>query len=142
MLTCHLQLKVKSKTECSFVMYRSFLKIKHWPPLSTINLSLVEFIEILTALYHLPISLILFTHSLIDILYLRLPKKNVKSENSSVADHSLFCNHSAFYDNFSIQTRENKIFLVELKERLLIIRDKTSLNRNITSETLYLFDRS
>ena len=34
--------------------------------LSTVNLPLVEFIHILTAFYHLPVSLVLFTHSLID----------------------------------------------------------------------------
>ena len=32
MLTCHLQLKVKSKTECPFLMYRLVVKIKHLPP--------------------------------------------------------------------------------------------------------------
>ena len=37
MLTCHLQLKMKSKTECPFLMYRLFAKIKHLPLLSTIN---------------------------------------------------------------------------------------------------------
>ena len=66
MLTCHLQLKVKSKTECPFLMYRLVVKIKHLPPLSTVNLPLVEFIHILTAFYHLPLSLVLFTHLLID----------------------------------------------------------------------------
>ena len=67
MLTCHLRLKVKSKTECPFLMYRLFMKIKHLPPLPTVNLPLVQFIHILTAFYHLPISLVLFTHSLIDV---------------------------------------------------------------------------
>ena len=38
MLTCHLQFKVKSKTECPFLMYRLFVKIKHLPLLSTVNL--------------------------------------------------------------------------------------------------------
>ena len=33
-----------------------------------------------------------------------LPGKQVKRENSSVADHVLFCNHSASYDEFSILT--------------------------------------
>ena len=54
----------------------------------------------------------------------------------------LFCNHSAFYDDFSILTRENEKFLLELKESLLIMRDKPSLNRNITLAPLYLFDRA
>ena len=70
-----------------------------------------------------------------------LTKKHVKPKNSSVADHLLFCNHSAFYD-FSILVHKNKKFLLELKESLLIMRDKPSLNRNLTSATLYLFDRA
>ena len=44
-----------------------------------------------------------------------LTKKQVKPTNSSVADHLLFCNHSASYDDYSIPTRENKKFLLELK---------------------------
>ena len=49
MLTFDLKLKVKSKTEYLFVMYRLFIKIKHLAFLSTVNLPLVEFIHILTA---------------------------------------------------------------------------------------------
>ena len=71
-----------------------------------------------------------------------LTRKQVKSKNSSVADHLLFCNHSASYDDFSILTRENKKFLLEFKETLLIMRDKPSLSRNITSVPLYLFDKA
>ena len=44
------------------------------------------------------------------LLYHHLPKKQVKPKNSYVADHLLFCNHSAFYDNFSILMHENKEF--------------------------------
>ena len=40
-----------------------------------------------------------------------------------LGDHLLFCNHSASYDDFSILIRENKKFLLELKENLLKIRD-------------------
>ena len=71
-----------------------------------------------------------------------LTKKQVKSKNSSVADHLLLCNHSASYDDFSNLTQENKKFLLELKESLLIMRDKPSLKRNITLAQLYLFDRA
>ena len=71
-----------------------------------------------------------------------LTKKQVKPKNRSIADHLLFCNHSASYGDFDILTRENKKFLLELKESLLIMRDKPSLNRNITSAPLYLFDRA
>ena len=68
--------------------------------------------------------------------------KQVKPKNSSVSDHLLFCNHSASYDDFSILTRENKKFLLELKESLLIMRNKPSLNRNITSAPVYLLDKA
>ena len=49
-----------------YVYYRLFVKIKHFTLMSNVSLSLVEFIHILTFFYHLPISLVLFTHSLID----------------------------------------------------------------------------
>ena len=49
-----------------FLMYRLVVKIKHLPPLSTVNLPLVEFIQFLTAFYHLPTMMEMFTHSLID----------------------------------------------------------------------------
>ena len=66
----------------------------------------------------------------------------VKPKNSSVADHLLLCNHSESYDDFSILTRENKNFLLELKENMLIMRDKPSLKRNITSAPLDLFGKA
>ena len=71
-----------------------------------------------------------------------LTRKQVKPKSSSVADHLLLCDHSASYDDFSILTRDNSKFLLELKESLLILRDKPSLNRNITSAPLYLFDKA
>ena len=71
-----------------------------------------------------------------------LTRKQVKPKNSSVADHLLICNHSAFYDDFSILTRENKTFFLKLTESLLTMRDKPSLNRNITLTPLYLFDQA
>ena len=61
-----------------------------------------------------------------------LTRKQFRPKNSSVADNLLLCNHSASYDDFSILTHEKKMFLLELKESLLIMRDKPSLNRNIT----------
>ena len=66
MLTCHLQLKVKSKTKCPLLMHRLIVTIKHLPLLSNVNVSLVEFIYMLTAFYQLPISLVLPTHSIKD----------------------------------------------------------------------------
>ena len=69
-------------------------------------------------------------------------RKQVKPQNSSVTDHLLFSNQSAFNDDFSILTRENKKFLLELKESLLLMRDKPTLNRNIISAPLYLYDKA
>ena len=71
-----------------------------------------------------------------------LTRKQVKPKNSFIADHLLLCNHSASYDDFNILMCEKKTFLLELKESLLIMRDKPSLNRNITSAPLYLFDKA
>ena len=71
-----------------------------------------------------------------------LTQKQVNPKNSSVADHLLFCNHSTSYYDFNILTRENKKFLLELKKNLLIMTDKPSLNRNITSAPLHLFNRA
>ena len=55
-----------------------------------------------------------------------LTKENVKPKNSSVADHY----YSASYDNLSILTYENKRFLLELKQNLLIMKDKPSLSEH------------
>ena len=48
-----------------------------------------------------------------NISILPLTKKQYKPKNSSVADHLLFCNHAARFDDFSILTQENKKFLLE-----------------------------
>ena len=47
---------------------------------------------------------------------------------------------AASYRLCLVLTKENK-FLLELKESFLIMRDKTSLNRNIRSAPLCLFDK-
>ena len=66
MIACNLRLNVKSKTECPFLIYKLIANIEHLPPLSTINLPLVEFLHISTVSYHLPTSLVPFRHSLLD----------------------------------------------------------------------------
>ena len=70
-----------------------------------------------------------------------LTKKKVKPKGRAVTDHLLLYYHSTPFENFSVLTKENKKFLLELKESLLIMRDKPSLNRNIRSAPLYLFDK-
>ena len=63
-----------------------------------------------------------------------LTKKKVKpSKNSAICDHLLHCNFSPSFDNFSVLAHKNKKYLLEIKESLLIMRDKPSLNRNINS---------
>ena len=70
-----------------------------------------------------------------------LTRKKVKPKGSAVSDHLLLWNHSPSFENFDVLTKENKKFLLELKESLLIMRDKPSLNRNIRSAPLYLLDK-
>ena len=70
-----------------------------------------------------------------------ITEKKAKTKDSAVSDHLLLCNHSPSFQNFSVLNEENKKFLLELKESLLIMRYKPSLNRNIRSAPLYLFDK-
>ena len=64
-------------------------------------------------------------------------KKIKPSNNSAICDHLLHCNFLRSFDNFSVLAHENKKYLLEIKERLLIIRE----HRNINSAPLYLFDK-
>ena len=67
-----------------------------------------------------------------------LTEEKVKpSNNSSVCDHLLHGNFLPSFDNFSILAHENKKCLSEIKESLLVMRDKPSLNRNINSAPLH-----
>ena len=53
-------------------------------------------------------------------------------KNSSVCRHFLNWNYSPTFENFSVLCHENKKYLLELKESLLKMRDRTSMNRNET----------
>ena len=53
-----------------------------------------------------------------------LTKKKAKPKGSAVSYHLLLCNHFPSFQNFSVLTKENKKFLLKLKESLLIMRDK------------------
>ena len=64
-------------------------------------------------------------------------KKVKPSNNSAICDHLLHCNFLPSFDNFSVLAHENKKYLLEIKESLLIMRDKLSLNRNINSAPLH-----
>ena len=56
----------EKQNRMSILDYRLSMTIKHLPLLSTVNLSVLGFMHILTASYHLTKSLVLRTHSLID----------------------------------------------------------------------------
>ena len=66
-----------------------------------------------------------------------LTKKKVKLKGCVVRDSK----HSSFFESFSVSTKQNRKFALKLKEPLLKIRGKSSVNRNIRSAPLYLFDR-
>ena len=68
-------------------------------------------------------------------------KKIKPSNNTAICDHLLHCNFLHSFDNFSVLADENKKYLLEIKENLLVMRDEPSLNRNINSALLYLFDK-
>ena len=69
-----------------------------------------------------------------------MAKKKAKPKGSAVSNHLLLCNHLPSFETFSVLPKENRKFVLELKEILLIMRDKR-LNRNVRSASLYLFDR-
>ena len=68
-------------------------------------------------------------------------KKVKPSAESSIRDHLLFCNHDPSFDDFTILAQGTNKFLLEIKESLLIKRDKPILNKNISSAPLFLFDK-
>ena len=59
--------------------------------------------------------------------------------SNSVRDHMLECDHIVTWDNFKVLERVSNHWLLEIKESLLIKRDKPSLNKNIYSQELLLF---
>ena len=68
-------------------------------------------------------------------------KKVKPSNNSAISNHLRHCHFLRSFDNFSVLAHESKKYLLEIKESLLIMRDKPSLNRNINSALLYLIDK-
>ena len=45
-----------------------------------------------------------------------LTEKKVKPKGSVFSEHLLLCNHSPSFENFSLLTKENKKFVLEVKE--------------------------
>ena len=69
-------------------------------------------------------------------------KKTKPSKESVIRDHLLNCNNIASFEEFTILTKENNKFVLEIKETLLIKRNISILNKNISSTKLFLFDNS
>ena len=57
----------------------------------------------------------------------------------AVCHHLSNCNYSNDED-FNVLCHKSRRYLLELKESLLIMRDRPSMNRNIHSASLYLFE--
>ena len=68
-------------------------------------------------------------------------KKVTPSAESSIHDHIVFCNHEPSFDDFTILAQRTNKFLLEIKESLLIKRDKPILNKNISSAPLFFLTR-
>ena len=71
-------------------------------------------------------------------------KKTKPSKESAIRDHHhlLNCNNILSFEEFTILANGNNKFVPEIKECLLIKRDRPILNKNISSAKLFLFDNS
>ena len=69
-------------------------------------------------------------------------KKTKPSKESAIRDHLLNCNNIPSFEEFTILTNGNNKFDLEIKESLLIKRDRPILNKNISSAKLFLFCNS
>ena len=69
-------------------------------------------------------------------------KKTKPSKESAIRDHRLNCNNIPSFEEFTILTNGNNKFVLEIKESLLIKRDRPILNKNISSTKLFLFNNS
>ena len=66
--------------------------------------------------------------------FVTTPKK------SAIFDHMLLDRHKASFNNFSILLKESNAFKLQLKEPLMISREKPMLSKNIYLFPLELFD--
>ena len=64
------------------------------------------------------------------------------SKESAIRDHLLNCNNMPSFDEFTILAYGHHKYILEIKESLLIKRDKPILNKNISSAKLSLFDNN
>ena len=66
-------------------------------------------------------------------------RKVKPSNKNAIRDHLLNCNNIPSFDEFTILSYGHHKYILEIKERLLIRRDRPVLNKNISSAKLFLF---
>ena len=70
-----------------------------------------------------------------------LSGNRVACKSSAISDHLLLHEHdNSSFDNFSILCCENNAFKLSLRESILIKRDSSELNSNVSSMPLLLFN--
>ena len=67
------------------------------------------------------------------IIYLDIRSGEQIALSPAVCDHLLHYNFLLSFDNFDLLVHKNKKYLLEIKDSLLIMRDKPSLDRSINS---------
>ena len=73
------------------------------------------------------------------ISHLTGKKVKISNQPTAVFEHSLYCQNSPSFDNFTILASEVNDFKLTLMESLLINRDKPVLNKTVKSMPLELF---
>ena len=69
-------------------------------------------------------------------------RKTKPSKECAIHDHLLNCNSIPSFEEFTILTNGNNKFVLEIKESLLIKRDRPILNKSVSSAKLFLFGNS
>ena len=69
-------------------------------------------------------------------------KKTKPSKESPIHDHLLNRNNIPSFEQFTTLSNGNDKFVLETKESLLIERDRPTLNKNLSSAKLFLFNNS
>ena len=69
-------------------------------------------------------------------------RKVKPSKESAIRDHLLNCNNIPSFDEFTILAYGHHKYILEIKESLLIKRDRPVVNKNISSAKLFLFDNN
>ena len=69
-------------------------------------------------------------------------RKDKPSKECSTRDHLLICNNIPFFDKCIILAYGHNKYILEIKEILLIKRDRSVLNKDINSARLFLLDKN